>query len=145
MKASQATELESNLTRLREENASLNKKVSELSSMEAARKKADAKVSQLEEKMDEMILERVAQKENELHATYDEKLRNSEDRYAAPFSLHVQHDAQTLIHWIREKDLVRQLSLAQTQLRDLRMSNETNQAKLLDHSQRQGDCSCFHN
>lgn len=32
-------------------------------------------------KMDEMIQERVAQKENELNATYDERLRNYEDRY----------------------------------------------------------------
>ena len=49
--------------------------------METAKRKADAKIAQLEEKMDELITERVSQKENELHATYDEKLRNSEDRY----------------------------------------------------------------
>lgn len=42
---------------------------------------------------------------------------------------------------IREKDLVRQLSLAQSQLRDLRTSNESSQAKLLDQSQRQGQFS----
>lgn len=65
---------------MREENAALNKKVSELSTAEAVRKKAEARIAQLEEKMDEMIAERVSQKENELHATYDEKLRNSEDR-----------------------------------------------------------------
>ena len=38
-----------------------------------------------------------------------------------------------------EQDLQRQVSLAKSQLRELRMSNETNQAKLLDHTQRQGD------
>lgn len=38
----------------------------------------------------------------------------------------------------REHDLNRQLSLARTQLRELRVSNESNHAKLLDHSQRQG-------
>ena len=32
--------------------------------------------------MDDLIQERVAQKENELNATYDEKLRNYEERYA---------------------------------------------------------------
>jgi hypothetical protein len=30
--------------------------------------------------MEEMILEKVAQKENELNATYDEKMRNYEER-----------------------------------------------------------------
>lgn len=34
--------------------------------------------------MDEMINERVTQKENELHATYDEKIRNFEERFVAP-------------------------------------------------------------
>lgn len=38
----------------------------------------------------------------------------------------------------REQDLQRQLALTKNQLRDLRMSHETNQAKLLDHTQRQG-------
>jgi homeobox protein cut-like len=33
--------------------------------------------------MDEMILEKVAQKENELNATYDEKMRNYEERFVA--------------------------------------------------------------
>ena len=37
-----------------------------------------------------------------------------------------------------EQDLHRQVSLAKSQLRDLRMSNDSNQAKLLNHSQRQG-------
>lgn len=41
-----------------------------------------------------------------------------------------------LIH--SEQDLQRQLALTKNQLRDLRMSHETNQAKLLDHTQRQG-------
>ena len=37
-----------------------------------------------------------------------------------------------------EQDLQRQLALTKNQLRDLRMSHESNQAKLLDHTQRQG-------
>lgn len=32
--------------------------------------------------MEEMIQEKVVQKENELNATYDERLRNYEERYA---------------------------------------------------------------
>ena len=39
---------------------------------------------------------------------------------------------------IREQDLQKQVTLTKSQLRDLRMSHETNQAKLLDQSQRQG-------
>ncbi|EJD02863.1 uncharacterized protein FOMMEDRAFT_156221 [Fomitiporia mediterranea MF3/22] len=116
IKASQASQLEAEVAKLKEENATLNRKVNDLSSIEAAKKKAETKAQQLEDRMEDLITERVSQKENELHATYDEKLRNYEDR---------------------EKDLVRQLSLAQTQLRDLRMSNESNQAKLLDQTQRQ--------
>jgi len=38
----------------------------------------------------------------------------------------------------REQDLQRQLTVTKTQLRDLRLSNESNQAKLLDHTQKQG-------
>ncbi|KAI0630292.1 CASP C terminal-domain-containing protein [Trametes polyzona] len=41
----------------------------------------------------------------------------------------------TCVH--REQDLQRQLALTKNQLRDLRMSHESNQAKLLDHTQRQ--------
>lgn len=41
-------------------------------------------------------------------------------------------------HLHRERDLQRQVSLVRGQLRDLRNSNETQQAKLLDQSQRQG-------
>jgi hypothetical protein len=40
----------------------------------------------------------------------------------------------------REQDLQRQLALTKQQLRDLRTSNDSNQAKLFDHSQRQGQC-----
>jgi hypothetical protein len=39
--------------------------------------------------MDEMIQEKVVQKENELNATYDEKLRNYEERYVPPPSLSI--------------------------------------------------------
>ncbi len=36
----------------------------------------------------------------------------------------------------------RQLTVTKTQLRDLRLSNESNQAKLLDHTQKQGMDAC---
>ncbi|KAK7692571.1 hypothetical protein QCA50_004201 [Cerrena zonata] len=116
VKVAEARELESELLRLREENAGLRKRLNETSSLESAKKKAETRVEQLEQKMDELIQEKVVQKENEINATYDEKMRN----YGA-----------------REQDLQSQLALTKNQLRDLRTSNESNQAKLLDHTQRQ--------
>ncbi|KAJ7187987.1 CASP C terminal-domain-containing protein [Mycena filopes] len=116
VKVAEARDLEIELKRLREENIDLRKRVSDFAVVETAKKKADTKVEQLELKMEEMILEKVAQKENELNATYDEKMRNYEER---------------------EQDLQRQVSLTKNQLRDLRMSNDSNQAKLIDHGQRQ--------
>ena len=83
--------------------------------------------------MDDLIQERVTQKENELNATYDEKMRNYEERCVPSYST-----GQILMHIAREQDLQRQLALTKNQLRDLRSSNESNQAKLLDHTQRQG-------
>lgn len=82
IKASQASQLENELAKLREENVILARKVNELSGMEAARKKSDAKVQQMEEHMEESISEKIIQRENELNATYDERMRNYEDRYA---------------------------------------------------------------
>ncbi|KAM5530766.1 hypothetical protein V8D89_015573 [Ganoderma adspersum] len=116
VKAAEARDLEAELQRTREENAELRKRLNESSSLENAKRKADARVEQLEQKMDDLIQEKVTQKENELNATYDEKMRNYEER---------------------EQDLQRQLALTKNQLRDLRTSNESNQAKLLDHTQRQ--------
>jgi homeobox protein cut-like len=66
--------------------------------------------------MDDLIAERVAQKENELNATYDERMRNYEER---------------------EKDLVGQVATVRSQLADLRTSNDSVQTRLLDASQRQ--------
>lgn len=39
--------------------------------------------------MDDMIQEKVAQKANELHATYDERIRNYEERYAFHCDFHI--------------------------------------------------------
>ncbi|KAF7782308.1 hypothetical protein Agabi119p4_1684 [Agaricus bisporus var. burnettii] len=116
VKVAEALEQETELKRLREENVELRKRVDDFSSVESAKKKLESKVESLEFKMEDMIQEKVVQKTNELNATYDEKLRNYEER---------------------EQDLQRQLTLTRNQLKDLRMSNDTNQAKLIDHSQRQ--------
>ncbi|KAH8993266.1 CASP C terminal-domain-containing protein [Lactarius hatsudake] len=115
VKVAEARDLEDELQRAKAENAELQRRVSELASLEAAKKKAETRAEQLEEKMDTAIHERVAQKENELNATYDEKMRNYEER---------------------EQGLHRQVSLLKDQLRDLRVSNESTEARLLDQSQR---------
>ncbi len=47
------------------------------------------------------------------------------------------------LHFNREQDLLRQLTVTKTQLRDLRISNDSNQEKLLDHTQKQGKISIF--
>ncbi|KAF8160792.1 CASP C terminal-domain-containing protein [Crassisporium funariophilum] len=118
VKVAEAMEQEAELQRLREENGELKKRVNDFSSIENAKKKLETKVEQMEQKMDSLIQEKVSQKANELTATYDEKLRNYEDR---------------------EQDLQRQVTLTKTQLRDLRVSNENNQARLFDHSQKQDE------
>lgn len=42
-----------------------------------------------------------------------------------------------------EKDLQRQVSVARSQLRELRTTADSNQARLFDHSQRQGPYSSY--
>ena len=51
VKVAEARELESELQRLKEENAGLRKRLSESSSLESAKKKAEAKLEQLEHKV----------------------------------------------------------------------------------------------
>jgi homeobox protein cut-like len=66
--------------------------------------------------MEETLQTKILQKESELNATYDERLRNSSER---------------------EADLQRQLTTTKAQLRDMRSSNESKEAKLMDQTQRQ--------
>ena len=105
VKIAETRDLEDELQSVKADNAELQRRVSELANLEAAKKKAESRAEQLEEKvrvylilfsergptlvgqMDTAIHERVAQKENELNATYDEKMRNYEERCAtAPIS-----------------------------------------------------------
>lgn len=51
MKAAESRELEAELQRAREENAELRKRINEVSSLENAKKKAEARVEQLEQKV----------------------------------------------------------------------------------------------
>ncbi|KAG0701320.1 hypothetical protein DFH29DRAFT_1000288 [Suillus ampliporus] len=70
------------------------------------------RVEQLEACMGELVV----QKESKINAAYDERMHNYEEQ---------------------GQDSQRQVSLYRDQVRDLRLSNESNQAKLFDHSQRQ--------
>ncbi|BGO92237.1 Golgi membrane protein [Rhodotorula toruloides NP11] len=115
-RASEAKVLEMELARSKDEIASLKQQLVESQSVEKEKKKLADKVERLEAKMEDMIHDRVSSKEAELHATYDERLRNYEER---------------------EKDLQRQVTVARSQLRELRTTADTNQARLFDHSQRQ--------
>ncbi|GAA5828670.1 hypothetical protein JCM3766R1_003781 [Sporobolomyces carnicolor] len=115
-KASEAKMLESEISRQKEEIASLKQQLVESQSIEKERKKLSDKVEKLESKMEDMILDKVGAKEAELHAAYDERLRNYDER---------------------ERDLQRQVTVARSQLRELRTTADTSQARLLDNSQRQ--------
>lgn len=66
---------------MKEDNASLKKDLVEAQSVERERKKLQEKHEKLEAKMEEQIAEKVSAKEAELNATYDERLRNYEDRW----------------------------------------------------------------
>ncbi|GAA6006458.1 CCAAT displacement transcription factor COY1 [Rhodotorula paludigena] len=115
-RASEAKVLESELARSKDEIAQLKQQLVESQAVEKERKKLADKVERLEGRMEDMIQEKVSAKEAELHATYDERLRNYDER---------------------EKDLQRQVTVARSQLRELRTTADTNQARLFDHSQRQ--------
>lgn len=157
----EAETLEVEIQKYREESSELRRRLADTSTLETSLKKAEAKADTLEEKvskypavawhtiyiwepaqMETLIQERVAQKENELNATYDEKLLNYEERCAIISSIQVAK--LTCITSISERDLQRQLKLTKDQLREFRASNETNQAKLLDQSERQGEESPHH-
>ncbi|KAK4054374.1 hypothetical protein OIO90_003607 [Microbotryomycetes sp. JL221] len=115
-RASEARVLELEVARQKEEVASLKQQLSETQTLEKERRKLSDKVEKLETKMADLIRDNVAAKEAEMHATYDERLRNYEER---------------------EKDLQRQVTVARSQLRELRTTADSSEAKLFDQSLRQ--------
>lgn len=117
VKVAEARMLESEVGRLRDENNELRGKVAELGGVEEKRKKAEGRVTNLEEKvslqtffgaygipinglplvrklldsqsdfllyllpqMEDLIRDKVSQKENELNAQFDERMRNYQER-----------------------------------------------------------------
>ncbi|GAA6034575.1 hypothetical protein JCM8097_005404 [Rhodosporidiobolus ruineniae] len=115
-RASEAKILEGELARSKDEVAQLKQQLAESASLEKEKRKLQERVEKLEGRMEDMIQEKVSAKEAELHATYDERLRNYDER---------------------EQDLQRQVTVARSQLRELRTTADTSQARLFDHSQRQ--------
>jgi homeobox protein cut-like len=80
IKAAQSDLLSSEVDRLKEENGELKNKLGELRDVDERRRRAEVRAEELEDKMEGMLGERVQQKENELNAKYDERMKNYEQR-----------------------------------------------------------------
>ncbi|KAA1127872.1 hypothetical protein PGTUg99_011073 [Puccinia graminis f. sp. tritici] len=115
VRASEAKLLESELTRANDQIKSLKSQLKEAEKVEKESQKQTEKLEKLESKLEEMVKLQVSNKEAELDAVYGERIMNFQQR---------------------EKDLTKQLDLTKKQLADLRTSNESNQAKMLDDSSR---------
>jgi homeobox protein cut-like len=97
VKVSQAASLEAEASRLRQENTSLQSRIDGQGANDREKRKAERRVEQLEEKLEDLVKERVVAKENELKAIYEERLMNYEDRFVAhalcwPYSTYVQRE-----------------------------------------------------
>ncbi|MBW0526833.1 hypothetical protein O181_066548 [Austropuccinia psidii MF-1] len=115
VRATEAKLVESELARANEQINSLKLQLIESEKFENELKKQTEKTARLESKLEEMVKQQVSNKEAELNAIYGERILNFQQR---------------------EKDLTKQLDLTKKQLADLRASNESNQAKILDDSSR---------
>ncbi|PLW23037.1 hypothetical protein PCASD_11030 [Puccinia coronata f. sp. avenae] len=115
VRASEAKLLESELSRANEQITSLKSQLKEAEKVEKEFQKQTEKLEKFESKLEEMVKVQVSNKEAELDAVYGERIMNFQQR---------------------EKDLTKQLDLTKKQLTDLRTSNESNQAKILDDSSR---------
>ncbi|KAH9455349.1 hypothetical protein Pst134EA_022819 [Puccinia striiformis f. sp. tritici] len=115
VRASEAKLLESELTRANDQIKSLKSQLKDTEKVEKELQKQTEKLEKLENKLEEMVKLQVSTKEAELDAVYGERIMNFQQR---------------------EKDLTKQVDLTKKQLADLRMSNESNQAKILDDSSR---------
>jgi len=115
VRASEAKLLEAELTRANEQIKSLKSQLKESEKVEKEFQRQTEKLERLESKLEDTVKLQVSNKEAELDAVYGERIMNFQQR---------------------EKDLTKQLDLTKKQLADLRTSNESNQAKILDDSSR---------
>ncbi|KAF9351957.1 hypothetical protein BGX34_000260 [Mortierella sp. NVP85] len=109
------TRLKGENVRLKEENSGLNKQVSTLRSDLSNANKIQQRLTRLESKQEEMIQEKVKEKEQAFREEWEEKIRSAKER---------------------EHDLQRQLNQAKDQLKALKHTNDSTQATLVDHSQK---------
>ncbi|KAI9190819.1 CASP C terminal-domain-containing protein [Polychytrium aggregatum] len=101
--------------KLREELAAANAQTAALKSSEANAQALKQRLSKYEAKLDEMVLEKVTQKENEMKQFLDEKIR---------------------IYKETEYSLQRQLNQSKDLVLKLQSTNNQTQALLVDHSQK---------
>jgi predicted RNase H-like nuclease (RuvC/YqgF family) len=82
------TRLKGENVRLKEENSSLNKQVSTLRSDLSNATKVQQRLTRLESKQEEMIQEKVKEKEHAFREEWEEKIRSAKERYviASSFS-----------------------------------------------------------
>ncbi|KAG0144756.1 hypothetical protein CROQUDRAFT_659572 [Cronartium quercuum f. sp. fusiforme G11] len=111
VRATEAKLLEAELARASQQISSLKTQLAESEKVEKELKRQIEKTERLESKMEEMVKAQVSNKEAELNAMYGERILNFQER---------------------EKDLSKQLDLTKRQLADLRTSDESNQAKMMD-------------
>ena len=146
------------MQRVKADNAELQRRVSELASLEAAKKKAESRADQLEEKVC-VYLVLFQQNEGRLlgwgrwippFTSGLHRRRMSSTPHTTRRCATTKKGAPPLSYFplllfvelvLREQGLHRQVSLLKDQLRDLRMSNESTEARLMDQSQRLGRVS----
>ncbi|KAH8926352.1 hypothetical protein BT69DRAFT_1278921 [Atractiella rhizophila] len=114
--ASTSKALESQLQRVQGELATVKGENEKLKKEVKEKEKVKERLEKVQEDMERMVSERTKVKEKEVEAMWEEKMRNYEER---------------------EQSSTRQLELLKNQLIQLRSSNESTQARLLDHSERQ--------
>ncbi|KAG0321586.1 hypothetical protein BGZ99_003801 [Dissophora globulifera] len=114
-KLDEISALQAENMRLKEDNNSLNKQMTNLRSMSSNATKLQQRLTRLETKQEETIQEKVREKEQAFREEWEEKIRSAKER---------------------EHDLQRQLSQAKDQLRTLKHTNDSTQATLVDHSQK---------
>ncbi|CAH7671413.1 protein CASP [Phakopsora pachyrhizi] len=115
VRANEAKLLESELSQATEQIKTLKTQLKESEKLQSDHKREVEKNQRLESRLEESVRAQVSNKEAELNAVYGERIMNFQQR---------------------EKDLIKQLDITKKQLSDLRMSDESNQAKILDDSSR---------
>ncbi|RUP07073.1 hypothetical protein BC936DRAFT_140211 [Jimgerdemannia flammicorona] len=136
-KLSELHSLQLDNERLREDLAEANRQAAQLRGSEANAAKLQQKLGKVEAKIEDMVDEQVAQKETEMKNLMDERIRNYKERHVlGAFDSYFP----THPHSLSEHELQRSLNQARDQLTMLQHTHDNTQAKLIDHSQKYGEC-----